>query len=337
MRRKDTMKLIKNILLILLLIILLITCTYFVKSKFNKNENKNINIVFTTDLNYVEYTKVAIKSAIYNKKPDSVYNINVLCVDIPNEKCSSFKNFKEKNVNINIKHLSISSIKDIGNYHMDHYVTRADLFKFLMPDIFPNHDKILYIDSDTIIRKDLRDLYNTNIEKYYLAAMKKPGIDYDYPVIHKKFLFFEYKIGTYTYNCGVLLLNLKKMRNDDIKTKLIQAKNSDTIRTLQTQKSFNDVIPIQEIKVLSPIYNTYARWPNNAFKKFNLFVYYFPYTLKYYNIHKLRQSSVIAHFAGRNKPWKFHPDDGYPFVEEWWKYAKMINPDWHVEKENREF
>ena len=220
------------------------------------NPNHDVNILFNTDKNYAQYTKVAIKSAIMNKNPDSIYHINVLCVDIPQKECDEFKLLADKNVQIKVKIETKSTLKNIGNYEIAHYVTRTDLFKFLFSEIY-SEDKMLYIDSDTLIRADLTKLYNTDISNYYLAAVMKMEPDYN-----------ELDEPTYFYNCGVLLLNLKKFREHNISNILITAKNEDEFKDYQTQRVFNEVITIDEMKILSPIYNDIERWNDEYIKNY---------------------------------------------------------------------
>ncbi len=317
-------KIIKIISLLLFLFLIIFGGCLFINKK---PQNAEINIAFNTDNAYKEYTKVAIKSAIINKNKESIYHINVLCVDLKPSDCDSYKKFEEKNVTIKTVPLELKSINNIGNYELDHHVSRADLFKFLLADIFPDLDKILYIDSDTFIRKDLSELYNTDIHKYYLAAVKKaePEQDQRFNIFKKWEL-----VNIYTYNCGVLLLNLEKIRKDNIIKKLIKAKNDDQIRDLQTQRSFNEVIPIETVKLLSPVYNSLDRWEEYQWQEYNFPKIYFPYTLAIKDIGQLKAKTVIAHFAGRRKPWYRESDS--LFVDEWWEYAHMVNPEWKIEK-----
>lgn len=283
-------------------------------------KNHEINMVFTSDINYVLFTKVAIKSAIVNKNKDSIYNINILCVDLPDSQCKSFETLKTENVNIYTKPLKLNSIAHIGNYPMDHYVTRADLFKFLMPDIFQDLNKILYIDSDVLILKDLSDLYNTDVTDYYLGAVRKNVSPYIWVNLFKN-IYAQIEITH--YNCGVMLLNLDKLRKDNIKEKLIEAKNNDVYRKLQTQQSYNDVIPYATTKHLSPIYNALARWSDMDFYLLNFRNLYKPYLNKTYSLEELYQNAAIIHYAGKYKAWNTRD---VRFFDEWWKYAKMVNP-----------
>ena len=299
-------------------------CVYTIKI----NSNKHVHIIFSTDQNYKEYTKVAIKSAISTKHPKSIYHINVLCVDIPENECKEFENFAEENASVVTVNKKISYISHIGNYEIDHYVTRTDLFKFVFDEIFTDIDKALYIDSDTLILKDLRKLYNTDISNKYLAAVKKiePEKAYRSGFIGKYFIRYEYY-----YNCGVLLMNLDKIRKDNIQRKLISSKNDDMIRDLQTQRVYNIVIPLKTIKQLPPIYNDVARYDNDYIdtRQYKFFRTYFPFSLIYRNIEEVDKSAVIVHYAGKRKPWYGIQTKYY---DTWWKYAKSINPNWKIIK-----
>lgn len=321
----------RNIFLILILVIILFFLSvFFIKKSSTKTEDETVNIVFTTDMKYKEYLKVAMKSAIMNKNKDSLYNIIILAVDLPQSECQKFSEFADNNVKINIIPLKIDSISKIGDFEVSNYVSRADLFKFFMPDILKDYNKILYIDDDTLILKDLSELYNTDIRNYYLAASYK----YVPSSYWKRFLWMYYRHPEYEYNCGVMLMNLDKMRKDDIKSKLIEAKNRDIERVLMTQSAFNKVIKTKEIKKISPIYNYYARLGIKKIVFADLKEAYKPFLDDINSLSELHDKAVIVHFAGKIKPWF---DTNIDYSSEWWKYAKMINKNWQKEEIPQEY
>lgn len=320
----------KSIIILIILLIIIFLGGIAAKKYFDKYiANKVVNIVFTTDKNYTEYLKVAILSAIDNKNPESIYNINILCIDLPNKKYEEFIELAKNIENVKIKTipLKIETLKGIGEFETKNKVSRVDLFKFFIPDIFPELDKILYMDADILVLKDLTKLYNTDISKHYIGAIKK----YEYRIE-----LFRTKNGTfnygkyYTYNCGILLYNLKKWRETNIKDKLIEAKNNDMIRELVTQKSFNDIIPLSNIKQISPIYNAMGRMEPKDFKAYKFRKIYRPYCNNMWTFNDFIKNVAVVHYAGQKKPW--YTTD-LLFAEEWWKYAKKINPQWELEQD----
>lgn len=283
--------------------IVIFFCLNFRFYKKEPNSNNIVNIVFTTDSNYKDYLKTTIRTAIASKNKDSVYNINILCVDLSQKDCDIYKKFAGKNVTINTKKVSLESIKEVGNYEISYNVTRADLFKFFMPDLFPDLDKILYIDVDTAIVKDITELYNIDLKNKYIGAVNKiiKDVDVEFKSDGKP----HYK-KVRKYNCGVLLYNLKLWRQSNIKDKLIKAKNIDEDRELMTQNIFNKVLDQSKIMQLPPIYNLLVQWRDIRINKYIFALRYLPYCANHNCEYKnLLSNAVIIHYADNTKPWKY--------------------------------
>lgn len=278
-------------------------------------ENKEVNMVFTTDVNYKDYLKVTLNSAIKNKNEETVYNIYILSVEMNEKQTQDFKKFNSDKVHIFIKPLKLDSIKDVGNFSVKYHVTRADLFKFFMPDIFPELDKILYIDVDTVIQKDLLEIYNVNLGDKYIGAVYKCSPKYSW----KKILGHWYTRKKYNYNCGVILYNLKKWREDNITKELIKAKNKDKIRKLMTQTAFNDVLSGDKVYHLPPYYNYLTQWNNEMFKIYDFKKLYRPYLRKINSADELYKRAVIIHYADSHKPWR---NKKAPHLNDWLKYKE---------------
>ena len=308
----------QSVILILLLIFAGLACFIYLSNYFGgKNySNKVVNIVFTTDMNYKNYLKTTIRSAIANKRKDSVYNINILCVDLPQSEREKFKTLESENVNINPIPLSLEAIKDVGNYKISYNVTRADLFKFFMPELFPNLDKILYIDADTIIIGDLTKLYNTDIRKKYLGVVDKCLKTRETGILYNRYRFSK-KIRK--YNCGVLLYNLKLWRKHDITKKLVEVKNKGLDRRLMTQNVFNNVLTSDKVKHLSPVYNIFVQWDTSYFKGAKLRDAYFPYCITDCSFDDFVKRGVIIHYLDDNKPWNYRKKSVSKY---WLQYEK---------------
>lgn len=307
----------KTIIITIILLLTVLFCAGIFVSKKQPEENKTVNIVFTTDKNYKDFLRVAIRSAIENKKEDSVYKINILCVDLKETDCNIYKKFNGKNVEINPIPVKLDVMKGIGEYKIiNKRVTRADLFKFIMPKLFPDLDKILYLDIDIVILGDLRELYNTDLKNKYLAAVNK-CLPFE-----KMEEWYEGRITRlikyYRYNCGVMLYNLKQWRKDNITLALVQAKIEDTDRELMTQNIFNQVIGQSKIVQISPIYNTFINWDQHMFEFCQFRKVFWKFSMDIPNSKTLFEKTVILHYLGDNKPWNY-PDRVYSDL--WWKYA----------------
>ncbi|MGC4440229.1 glycosyltransferase, partial [Streptococcus suis] len=86
-------------------------------------------------------------------------------------------------------------------------------YRYLIPQYVPA-DKALYLDSDLIVTNDISHLFKLDIDDYYIAAVENR----------------TFKKG---FNAGVMLINLKKWRAENITVELIQLtyKKHDEVAT----------------------------------------------------------------------------------------------------------
>ena len=92
--------------------------------------------------------------------------------------------------------------------------------------LFPHLDRVLTIDYDTVVNENVSDLWDLDLTDYYMAA-----------ALEKELTEQE---GRY-YNMGVAMLNLKKLREDKMDDKLIDALNTYIYR-YKEQDCFNDIL-----------------------------------------------------------------------------------------------
>lgn len=208
-----------------------------------------IVIAYITDNNYVMPAIVSITSAIMNKNENSIYKIYIIGVSINEENKKILNEFIAKNINDKI-YIEILHFNQLYNFDDDYpYYTdasSASIFKFDISNILFDFDKVLYLDCDTIILKDLSEFFNIDINEYYAAVVK------DY--IGSEILKFHYKLGIKDYfNSGVMLLNTKLLRENNIKEILFdyRSKNYDE---LMDQNTLNYVFN-NKVKFIEPRYN----------------------------------------------------------------------------------
>lgn len=101
------------------------------------------------------------------------------------------------------------------------------LTRALYPDLFNMTDKILSLDIDTVVQDDISDLWDIDLTDYYLAGVQEPQ--------RKK------KSTDPMYiNFGVVMMNLKKMREDSIKVKVVDLLNRTKLDCPE-QTAFNRI------------------------------------------------------------------------------------------------
>lgn len=239
---------------------------------------KTIDICFISDDNFAVQTRFAISSIVLHKYQDTVINVYIIAVNISLFNINLFKKLSQKNVNIHIITME-NKFKDIGSNHI--YVSKSALLKFILPNIFSDKSKILYMDGDIYVSGDLTELYHNNVTDVYAAVVP----DYVAQIEGKDHL----RLGLKNYfNSGVMLLNLKKMRQDNISEKLLAYKKTDPYKKYMDQDAFNKVFS-GNVKILSEKYNfLYLYYKYVEKKSFNFINY---------------EDILVTHFAGGYKPY----------------------------------
>lgn len=173
-----------------------------------------MNILYCGDENIKDGLVISILSVLKNVKEE--LQIYVLTMDIENNQ-KKFKGISQENIDILDKR-----VKEVNKNNFVKRIDITNLFKEELPvenietrftpycmlrlfvDKIPNMpEKILYLDTDVICRKDCSEFYNQDISKYELVGV----------LDHYGKWFFKKNIFKFDYiNSGVLLLNLSKIK-----------------------------------------------------------------------------------------------------------------------------
>ena len=251
----------------------------------------NVKIAFITDEYYAIPTYVTICSMKKSKLKTSRYNIYVIYTDVNESFLNNLlqlhsQDFKIKTIKVDNEFSDL----DLSNIH----VSTAAILKFKLDSILSNLNKVLYLDGDLIIQHDLSDLYNTNISNKYAGVVKDiaPMILYQ-PTMNKK-LGITHR---HYFNSGVMLLNLKKIRLDNIQNKLIDYRKNG-LNFFMDQDALN--VCFQDNVEYLDIKNNFLVTLLDRFSIEEI--------CKYYNtsVKDSFSNSVILHFCSKFKPWKYY-------------------------------
>lgn len=134
----------------------------------------------------------AVKSLLMNSDVDEIY---LLIED------NRFPyNLPHKVKYINISNQQWFKKETCANWY-DGWGGYMVLIRSVYSKLFPNLDTILSLDIDTIVNKNISNLWDINLDGYYIAGVR------DTPEFNRNGLYV---------NGGVLLQNLKKIREDKI-------------------------------------------------------------------------------------------------------------------------
>lgn len=194
-----------------------------------------INIAMITDTKYIRPTVVAIKSLQINCDKNNQYRIAILTTNASDDDIALLRDSETDNIKINIINQDKFAAR-LPAVNVSRHVSRAALLKFFLPDIFKSLDKILYLDSDVLILRDITDLWNTDISGVYAAVVKDV-----FSITNRDYMNNLGIRHEFYFNSGVMLLNLAKMRDDKIPEKLFKFRMTHD-QVFMDQDAFNAVI-----------------------------------------------------------------------------------------------
>lgn len=182
-----------------------------------KTESKaHIDIAFTIDNNYPVFTLLAINSILKNNYSKSDYTFYIVENNVTDKNKEMMRKFVEEN-HQKIEFINVDTyIIDQGKnfFKFSGRITPIAFARILLPDLLPNLDKVLYLDSDILVTIDLKPLFETNIKNY------NAGMALNVTKDNGALDLYKFKHGY--YNSGVILMNLKKCRQDNSPQKMIE-------------------------------------------------------------------------------------------------------------------
>ena len=263
----------------------LILCNLFCYSKRLINKQlKLINIAYSLDNKYINLFYTSLYTLLENANKNTIYHIYVQVGDsFDNGYKETIKKFEKIYFNCFIHFLDM---KNDFSYAIKGILSSSAYYRLKLPILCPNITRIIYLDSDTLILKDLTELYTLNFEKnYILGRLDKMSGELD---------SLGLVINNYI-NSGVLLMdlyNLRKYNYTNNFTEYLQRHNNYQFLNHHDQTLINYVCH-DKIGILKPRYHM---WPfenetelnetNNKFRiKYNIeeFIndYYNPYIMHF--------------------------------------------------------
>ncbi len=268
-----------------------------------------MEIALCHDNNYAPYSMTVVASIIQNNINTPI-NFHILHTNLTEKKCNKIKNWIKQFTKKAIYFYEVKK-EAFKDFPIDEY-TYLDFGAYIrlyLGECLQNLDKVLYLDCDIVVNASLHSLWEIDITNYAVAGVRDRINDYI-----RVYNRLNYNISEGYINSGVLLINLKKWREDFFFNKSKEfAKNNPKILKNHDQDLIN-MIYHGQIKML-PF-------------KYNLLEYYL-YTeewlyldRKYYpEIIEACKNPVIVHFCMPQKPW--HIECINPYKELYYKYRKM--------------
>lgn len=278
------------------------------------NNAGSVDIVYITDSRYTPPTIVSMSSAIKNKCKNTTYNFYIIAQNITpqdEQALNRLKNLAPKTVNI---HIIPQSEPDLPYENMQRFLQyKVGMHKIYLPQVLKDLNKVIYMDGDTLVLKDLRPLFEQETTGVYALAAKD-GIFYRFP---KEMAEIGLDKRGFYFNSGVMLYNLELQRQDNIVEKLVEY-----IKTHIDFFGDQDVINVvfaDKVKLMSYKYNCISTFFEAD--DLDFLSSYFGEPLPKDTFYIYEKASII-HYAG-DKPWQENYKPDY-LKELWFRYYDEI-------------
>ncbi len=274
--------------------------TLFEKSKEGKNKvNKDqevIPIFFTVDNNYIPFLAVTLQSLIDNSSSSNFYKIIILYnSSISEDNKKKIYKYKLENVDIEFVDLKQALKKIHDKLYTRDYYSKSTYYRLLIPELYPEYDKAIYLDSDIVVLSDIAEFYNIDIGDNLIGATTDEAVQNV-----KAFQEYVEKVVGVTdsknyFNAGVLLMNLKELRAIKFQEKFIYLLETVKYSVAQDQDYLNRICKGR----VTIIDGSWDKMPIGG-KKVSA------------------EDLNLIHFNLISKPWLF---EGIAYEEVFWKYA----------------
>ncbi len=260
--------------------------------------NREIPIFFTIDNGYAPFLAVALNSAIKNSNKNRHYKAIVLHEGLSDENQKKLSALQTDNFEIELTEMkaNFEALDDrMSNRLRCDYFTLTIYFRLFIPAMFPQYDKGIYIDSDVVCTTDLGKLFDIEIGDNFIGACNDLSIADIPPLV----AYTENAVGVEKHeyiNSGVLLMNLKKMRECDFEGHFLNLLNEYHFDSIAPDQDYLNAICNGKIYYLD---ESWDAMPND--KK-----------------PELEETNVI-HYNLFSKPWCY---DDVQYSEQFWNYAK---------------
>ncbi|MDO4747468.1 MAG: glycosyltransferase family 8 protein [Candidatus Saccharibacteria bacterium] len=265
------------------------------------NRTQVVPVFLTINNDYAPYAAVAINSLMRHSDKNRYYRVIILHDGLNLVNRWRLRSLVTKNVSLQFKKMTRSLyLKAIVAYCTrrqkgagDFFSSAVYYYRAFIPLMFPLYKKAVYIDSDTILRGDIGELFDTDLGDNAMAAMIDPKVT----TIPEFRDYVDNALGvphTEYVNSGVQVMDLRKMRKMRYLSTMIDLIKKYDADLVAPDQDYLNVILKGKITFLDPIWNAEP-------------------------VKDLPRNVKLVHFNLFNKPWHYK---NVPCEKIFWSAAK---------------
>ena len=248
-------------------------------------------IVLVGDQAYQEQVSTTIKSILYYNKNVKIYVFNQ---GLSDEWFRDFNDLAEQ-LDSELVNISLDQVSISPEWLTQDHISSATYARYFIPQ-FVAEERVLYLDSDLVVNRDLQPLFDISLEGKLVAAVGDAG--------------------GYGFNAGVLLIDNQSWKEKQLQETFIKETNrimglvqSGQMEDFNGDQTVLNHVLAQDWLPLDKIYNLQVGHDLVAF-------------YSGWNGHfELDQEPLIIHYTTFRKPW--NSDVSYRYRQLWWDFQAL--------------
>lgn len=180
-----------------------------------------IPVFYSCDDAFAKFTLVSLYSLKENASENYSYRIHILNTGIHEDMKEKFRALQEEHFEICFEDVSLHLTSIREKLPIRDYYSKTTYYRLFIAEMFPEYDKAVYLDSDTIVTGDISELFFKEIGDCYVGACQE------------QVMLQEDVYGTYVeqvvgidrnrfFNAGVLLINCRAFRENCILDRFVE-------------------------------------------------------------------------------------------------------------------
>lgn len=274
-----------------------------------------VPVFFSVDEKYAPYLGVALASLISHTNKEYNYEINVVYNNTRKRTMRKIEKLAEGHDNVKIilteMKDKLSGISDRKETRLKgDYFTPTIYYRIFLPEMFPDYDKGIYLDSDIVVLGDVAELYKTDLKNNLIGACADISANNNELFCE----YFEKVVGVDSrkyINSGVLLMDFKKLRDEEFVERFLYLLNTYDFDTVAPDQDYINSMCYGRIMHLDQIWNAMPT-PTQKYVR----------------------NPMIVHYNMFFKPWHY---DGTMYEEHFWKYASESDFLREIQREKKSF
>lgn len=256
-----------------------------------------IPVFFTIDDAYAPYLGVALRSLIDNADPTRTYDIVILHEELSPNHRAKLESLAQPGFNLAFIRMR-DRIEGITAAHHNKlrqdYFTLTIFLRLFIPSLFPEYDKVIYLDSDVVVPGDIAKLFDVDLGGNLIGACRDASI-VDIPEL-VAYTDRGVGVGIERYiNSGVLLMNAKALREAKLDQRFLDLLSQYAFENIAPDQDYLNVMCAGKIRYLDPCWDA----------------------MPVIGKPEMERPSIV-HYNLFAKPWCY---DGIPYAERFWRFA----------------